>query len=199
VGVALAYLLTFPGLLMKRADGSLHWLSWVVFWPYVLLSGVLLGGFRIVSRGRAYDEIVPGVLLGGRLLPWERSGLQAKESLAVLDLTFELPEARALRSRFKYRCIPLLDASAPSQDELHEGVEWLIQEAEKGCVYVHCAAGHGRSATFVAAYLLQTGVSTSPADAISLIAQRRPGVLLNSRQFVVLGEYAKTLSFFLMN
>ena len=47
--------------------------------------------------------------------------------------------------------------SAPSQQRLQEGVAWMVDEANsgKGSVYVHCKAGRARSATLVAAYLIQ--------------------------------------------
>ena len=47
--------------------------------------------------------------------------------------------------------------SAPSQQRLEEGVAWMVDEASsgKGSVYVHCKAGRARSATLVAAYLIQ--------------------------------------------
>ena len=47
--------------------------------------------------------------------------------------------------------------SAPNQQRLQEGVAWMLDEANsgKGSVYVHCKAGRARSATLVAAYLIQ--------------------------------------------
>ena len=47
--------------------------------------------------------------------------------------------------------------SAPSQQRLQEGVAWMVDESSsgKGSVYVHCKAGRARSATLVAAYLIQ--------------------------------------------
>ena len=52
--------------------------------------------------------------------------------------------------------------SAPSQQRLQEGVAWMVDEASsgKGSVYVHCKAGRARSATLVAAYLIQVGHPT---------------------------------------
>ena len=47
--------------------------------------------------------------------------------------------------------------SAPNQQRLEEGVAWMIDEtmSGKGSIYVHCKAGRARSATLVAAYLMQ--------------------------------------------
>lgn len=44
----------------------------------------------------------------------------------------------------------------PSLENLHKGVQFLLKHRECGnSVYVHCKAGRFRSATVVAAYLIQ--------------------------------------------
>lgn len=44
----------------------------------------------------------------------------------------------------------------PTLDNLHRGVEFILKHRERGnSVYVHCKAGRSRSATVVAAYLIQ--------------------------------------------
>ena len=53
-------------------------------------------------------------------------------------------------------------------------------------VYVHCAEGHGRSATVVAALLLLTEQVSTVEEAISNVRQARPGVGLNRQQIALL-------------
>ena len=64
--------------------------------------------------------------------------------------------------------------SAPSQQRLQEGVAWMVDESNsgKGSVYVHCKAGRARSATLVAAYLIQVEM---PSYSSYLPTQYNPG------------------------
>ena len=64
--------------------------------------------------------------------------------------------------------------SAPSQQRLQEGVAWMVDERSsgKGSVYVHCKAGRARSATLVAAYLIQVQM---PSYSSYLPTQYNPG------------------------
>jgi protein-tyrosine phosphatase len=58
-----------------------------------------------------------------------------------------------------------------------------------GATYVHCALGHGRSATLVAAVLLELGLATDPDDAVNRIRLLRPGVALSPAQRVQLHQF----------
>ena len=57
--------------------------------------------------------------------------------------------------------LPTVDRQAPSQRQVGEGVAWILDKAQsgKGTVYVHCKAGRARSATLVAAYLIEVVAS----------------------------------------
>ena len=59
--------------------------------------------------------------------------------------------------------LPTIDRQAPSQQQLCEGVAWIVDKAQsgKGSVYVHCKAGRARSATLVAAYLIEVVLTHS--------------------------------------
>ena len=50
-----------------------------------------------------------------------------------------------------------IDRQAPSHQQLCKGVAWILdkEQSGKGTVYVHCKAGRARSATLVAAYLIE--------------------------------------------
>ena len=54
-----------------------------------------------------------------------------------------------------------VDRQAPSHQQVCEGVAWILDKAQsgKGTVYVHCKAGRARSATLVAAYLIEVAAS----------------------------------------
>lgn len=53
-------------------------------------------------------------------------------------------------------------------------------------VYIHCAHGHGRSATLMAAAFLAQGLARDAAEAVALMRSERPLVRLNRRQLAAL-------------
>jgi protein-tyrosine phosphatase len=100
----------------------------------------------------------------------------------LLDLAAEFTEIRPLRKLAGYRSMPVLDATAPTEQELRSAVEWVAATAAEGPVYIHCALGHGRSACVVIAYLLSRGVVGTVVDGVMLLRSMRAGVRLHSSQ-----------------
>ena len=86
--------------------------------------------------------------------------------------------------------LPTVDRQAPSHQQLCEGVAWILDEAQsgKGSVYVHCKAGRARSATLVAAYLIEVegfGVE----EAIEVVRQARPHIKLYKKHVEALKSF----------
>lgn len=192
-GVALGYLGAGPPVFMKRKSGAFSPLGYALYWPYLLLNGALLGLMRL-SQERVLDTIVPGLYLGRKPTWMDRTLLRNRPISAVLDLTGEFPELGELRRPGHYRCIPLLDTGAPTGDQLSLGVAFIGEQMRNGTVLVHCALGHGRSALFVAAYLLAAGHAPAPEAALALIRARRPGIELHPNQQRALERFAASLA-----
>jgi protein-tyrosine phosphatase len=186
-GVGFAYVCIGHRAFLKKPDGRLSWLSYVLYWPYHLLNWLSLFGFRRSGKENAFDRIDENVYLGCRLSNRDKQDIEIIGIKSVLDLTCEFSEFEALR-QLSYRCIPILDTRAPSVESLQAGAKWIQEEAVKGPVYVHCALGHGRSATFVAAYLMLSGKARTSQDAIDQIKVLRPRIGLHSEQVAVLEE-----------
>ncbi len=191
VGVGIGYAGLGARVFLKRPDGRLRLLSYVLFWPYFALNHLSLLGYRVFTKESAFDEIAPGIVLGARLYPRDENALLEQRLAGVLDLTCEFGEVAFLQHSEHYLCIPLLDTTAPSSDELDRGLSWLQERLGEGRVYVHCALGHGRSATFVAALLVANGVEPSAEAAESKIRAMRPRAGLNHGQRVAVEEFAK--------
>lgn len=187
--VGLAYAFIGHRAFLKRPNGQLSPLSYLLYWPYHLLNGLSLLGFRRSGKESAFDKMDENVYLGCRLGSGDRQTIAGLGIASVLDVTCEFSEIPALR-RLSYRCIPVLDTRAPSLEQLKAGAEWIRQESARGPVYVHCALGHGRSATFVAAYLLLTGKARTPREAMDKIKALRPGVGLHPDQVALLEQMA---------
>ncbi|GMV97962.1 MAG: hypothetical protein AMXMBFR83_23150 [Phycisphaerae bacterium] len=187
IAVGGGYLLASPRPFLKSPAGRRHPLSRLLLWPFDLLNVGIFRAYHRLCRRPAYDEVVPGLFLGRRL-----SNREAKALLpcAVLDLTCEYDENRPMRTSTRYRCLPVLDNTAPTPAQLGAAVEWLSEATSRGRVFVHCAAGHGRSAAVVLAYLLARGTVNSVADGLAFLKRRRPGVRLNAGQRAALETFA---------
>src|SRR5262249_39640038 len=79
-----------------------------------------------------------------------------------------------------YLCLPTLDNTAPEEGAVREMVAVLA--GTTSAVYIHCAAGHGRSATVAAAVLLARGLASDVKEAEALLRKARPGVRLSPEQ-----------------
>ena len=94
-------------------------------------------------------------------------------------MTAELQEARAVRAHPGYLCAPTLDAEPPDPALFRSLVQRLRDQEG---VLVHCASGHGRSATLAAALLIARGLASSVAEAEAMLRARRPGIGLRASQ-----------------
>ena len=188
-GLAAAYGVLGPRVFGKR-NGTLPPWSYAVFGAFLAVNHLLFHAVRWFGREEAHHEIVPGLHLGRRLTAAEAK--RGPSFAAVLDLTSEFGEPAPLRSVDAYRCIPLLDATPPTVGQIHEGVALIADHVEKGPVYVHCAMGHGRSATFVVAYLVkhhEKSLDTAAAHCRAV----RPGVKLHDGQRRAVQDYMQSV------
>ena len=190
-GVALAYAGLGPKTFLKQANGRLSLASYVLFWPYHALNGFGLWLFRRTTGSRPYDKIAENLYLGGKLSARDRQDFNALQVRAVLDLTCELSETAFVQSGRAYACLPLLDTQAPTLNQIDAAVAWLAQQTEEGPVYLHCALGHGRSATIATAYLLHTGQADAVNAALEKMAAQRPGIGLSRAQWERLDQFQR--------
>jgi len=172
--VGVGYLGSGAWMLGKGRDGTRRWWGYVLGGPFLIFMRV---GREVLWRAHhqeaAYDEVGPGIYVGR----WLRRDALPEDAAVVVDMTSELtapPCVRALTDR--YICLPTLDGSAPSEAELHELLERLADH--QGPLYVHCAAGHGRSAMVAATLLVSRGHAADVAGAVALMRRARPGVRL---------------------
>jgi protein-tyrosine phosphatase len=81
------------------------------------------------------------------------------------------------------------DVTVPDEDVLTDAVDWIEARIREGrVVLIHCAKGRGRSATVLAAYLMDTqGMTFDEVD--DLLTMRRPLVKLQDRHRRVLESW----------
>jgi rhodanese-related sulfurtransferase len=174
--VGAGYLGVGARILGKRADGRRSPAVTLVFMPYFAMVHVGRALVRAAWPEPPFDEVSPGVFVGRRCAPAE---LPAGVGM-VVDLTAELDALPGLPAAVGYRCLPTLDGHAPRLDALEALVGELV--AFEDPVYVHCAAGHGRSAMVAAALLLRRGTVGNLEEAERTMRRARPRVRLAEAQ-----------------
>ena len=165
-----------PGCFGKRGDGGRSVSRTLLLAPYLLLVAAVWHGLRLMSREPPYSRLGGGLILGRRLLSTEIP----PDAASVVDLTCEFVERPGVRLLGTYRCMPLLDAAAPTADALDSIAVEISQMP--GPVLIHCAQGHGRTGMVAAAVLIIAGEAKTAEQAISMVRAIRPGVSLNRQQ-----------------
>ncbi|XP_051040250.1 phosphatidylglycerophosphatase and protein-tyrosine phosphatase 1 isoform X1 [Phodopus roborovskii] len=194
----LARVLFYPTLLYTVFRGRVR--GWAHRdWYHRIDSTVLLGALpmRSMTRRLVLDENVRGVItmneeyetrfLCNTSKEWKKAGVEQLR-LSTVDMT-----------------------GVPTLANLHRGVQFALKYQSLGqCVYVHCKAGRSRSATMVAAYLIQLDSSLllfwllhsissqvhkwSPEEAIEAIAKIRSHISIRPNQLQVLKEFHKEIT-----
>ncbi|HEX8899250.1 MAG TPA: dual specificity protein phosphatase family protein, partial [Chthoniobacterales bacterium] len=89
-----------------------------------------------------------------------------------------------------YHNIPILDLTAPTNEQLEEMVSFVERESETGIVYVHCKIGYSRTAAVAAAYLLRSRLAMSVSDAVEMVRSARSAVVIRPEMLAALREFA---------
>lgn len=88
--------------------------------------------------------------------------------------------------------LPVIDFTAPELAQLETFIdETALELFWGGRVVVHCAAGQGRTGTFLAAWFVATGASAE--EAIDHVRTMRPGSIETQAQLDIIAEYAESL------
>ncbi|XP_012500613.1 PREDICTED: phosphatidylglycerophosphatase and protein-tyrosine phosphatase 1 [Propithecus coquereli] len=174
----LARVLFYPTLLYTLLRGKMPGRAHRA-WYHRIDSTVLLGALplRNMTRQLVQDENVRGVItmneeyetrfLCNSSQEWKRVGVEQLR-LSTVDII-----------------------GIPTLANLQKGVQFALQYQSLGqCVYVHCKAGRSRSATMVAAYLIQVH-NWSPEEAVRAITEIRSHIHIRPGQLDVLKEFHK--------
>lgn len=172
--VSVAYAGLGPRVFGKGPRGRLSPVGVLLMAPYLCSAWLVMALLRL-RREAAHHEIRPRLFLGRKPL----SVRELPEGVRlVVDLTAEFPGlAPAVGD---YLSVPALDGSVPEEAAFARAVE--LVRAHDGVTYVHCAAGHGRSAAVVACVLIAEGRATSVEEAERLMVGMRPGVGMSRSQ-----------------
>ena len=188
--MAAAYFGRGPAVFRKTA-GRLPLSTRLALGPYLLGQYASLLYYR--RQCRPWDAVLPNIWIGRKLRDSEAAEAITQGVTAVVDLTADMDEARPFLESYSYLNIPLLDLTAPTRQQLAEAIHFIAQNARIGIVYIHCKIGYSRSAAIVGAYLLDTGVAPTAADALALLRQLRPSIVFRPEVHKALAEFEGAL------
>lgn len=104
---------------------------------------------------------------------------------ALCDLTAELP---APQGDWRYHNLPWLDLLPPSAAQLREAAAAIEDLSTHGKTLVCCALGFSRSVCAVVAWLVLTGRSPGVQEAVALVRQLRPALVLRPAHLAALEQ-----------
>jgi membrane-associated phospholipid phosphatase len=167
----------------KGPAGGLSLGSRALLAPYLALAWVNSRLWTLRHPHAA--EVADGISIGR--VPG-RGDFERSEFAGVVDLSAEMSFAHA--GDRHYRSVAVLDLTVPSASELREAVAAIEAAREKGPVLVCCALGYSRSAAAVAAWLLATRRASSVEEAMAIVRNARPSIVLKHEHTVVLEGFA---------
>lgn len=194
VSVAAAYGLREAGVSVEDyllLPGWLHVIRSALM-PYLAVGAITLYLTRWFDREGLLNLVAPGLYIGRLPFPSERARLRQAGIRAVLNLCWEFPRLSGTDREpgVETAHVPILDGSPPSSRQFGEAIRWVARwRAEGRCVLVHCAQGHGRSATILAASLVRLGLASDVGQALSMVSAARPLARPSREQGAALNRY----------
>lgn len=164
-----------------------------ILWPFYAIKYLSIFAQSLGKEG-PISQVTENLYIGQQLLWFHKKLFQAKKLSAVLDITAESCEPMFLCAdkTIPYLKIPLIDKTSPTVKQLEDGVVWGVSQINHGRnLYVHCGAGHERSAVYVAGILLRMGDCSCLNQAIAKIRHNRPKACFAGDQEVVLEGWFK--------
>jgi Dual specificity phosphatase, catalytic domain len=174
----------------RRSIGS--FILRAVLLPYLALGGLTLYFARWFNSEGLLNPVAPGLCIGRLPFPSERPRLRDAGVQAVLNLCWEFPRLSGVDGKPGYDTahVPIVDGAAPTDSQFRAAVETVARWHGAGrYILIHCAQGHGRSATIAAAVLVQLALAADVEQALARIRVARPFAKPSREQKVALIRY----------
>jgi protein-tyrosine phosphatase len=158
----------------------------------LLLARAYRGLIRALNWWDAIDE---HFYLGGALMFDDIERLQQLGIQAVVNLCAERrDDVRQLAAaNMVYLWLPVLDTRAPSLEQIEQAMQWMQHQRQHNrVIYVHCAAGVGRSVMLLACWYVYHH-RLNAVEALRHIKSKHPQSSLTRRQTHQLHAFAQWL------
>lgn len=134
-----------------------------------------------------YSEITPQLAVGGAFRNSQIKSLKHRGVTAVVDCRLEAADDPAAlgQAGIQFLHLPTLDRHAFTYDQLHAGVDWVLDHVSTGGrAFLHCEHGVGRGPLMACAVLVAQGYSAP--EALHIVRSARWQALPNDRQLAAL-------------
>jgi protein tyrosine phosphatase len=141
-----------------------------------------------------YNYIDDGIYMGTNQCCTAGLSEVLKKEGITSDISLEEDRLDEPRGVSQYIWIPTANHGVPTADQLSfaiQTLEYLVKTKQK--VYLHCKNGHGRSSTYISAYLIKTRGYTQE-QALDFIKKHRPTAHMQDVQVQYVKEFEKSLS-----
>lgn len=185
---AAGYLGLGARVLGKRSDNTRKVLAYLIAGPFLIVMQSVRRFRTAISSEPLYNLVADRIYVG-RITP---AHALPKDTEMIVDMTAEFLEPQSTVDAGEYRCLPTLDGTEPALADLstlaHEVARF------KGPIYVHCAAGHGRSSLLACCALLARGDFSSVDDAVRAMQAKRPKIHLARSQRAIAKRFEEQLT-----
>lgn len=176
------------GVISRKDGGRLPVSARIVLAPWLAGQQASLMYYR--RQAAAWSVIAPGVWIGRQLNEREAEDAVRHGVTAVLDLTAEFSEPSAFVA-LPYLNLPILDLTAPREEQLRTALAFINTHRHRGTVYVHCKIGYSRSAAVVGSWLMDAGLVATADVAVAKIRAVRPTLVVRPEALAALQAFER--------
>lgn len=163
--------------------------------PYRVLGRAALGVSGWLDHEGPINPLAPGIFIGRLPTRSVRAQIGREGIDAILNLCWEFPGPSTSGRSPECGHVPILDGAPPTDRQFDEAVRWVAaRRAEGRHVLIHCAQGHGRTATITAAVMVRLGLAEDADDALARIRSVRPGARPSRAQRAALDRYLASVA-----